>query len=178
MVMLKKIGVFVWDVLLALVIGAVSIAFNLPFSTSLELHCELEPDNTYTCLVRETVLNYTLSESQYKNVISTFRDLNCSGSGSKRGCSANGEFHTSTGEKLVFTRSYTDSTRVQQLVNEVDGAMAAGTTPIDFSGKRYPIIGICLAAFMTPLFLLVAILKIFPRPKDGKPVTLIRWKRE
>jgi hypothetical protein len=175
MVLIKKIAILIWDILLAFLAGAVALGSSLPFSTSLALHCDLESDNTYTCRVSEYVLQYTFSETSYEKVISTNRNLECSGAGGDRSCSAEGEFHTSKGERVIFTGNYTDPDRVQKLVQEVDGAMAAGNTPIDFSGDRFPYIGACLAGILIPAFLLRAFLKLIPSSGGSKVTPLIRF---
>lgn len=175
---MRKIAVFIGDILLALLVGLASLGFSLPFSTSLALHCELQSDNTYTCQISENVLGYKFSEATYENVTSTNRNLDCSGTGSSRGCSATGEFHTSNGKRIIFTGNFTDPDRVQDLVTEVDGAMAAGSTPIDFSGNRFPYIGTCIAGILIPAFLLRAFLKLIPNSGGSRITPIIHFGKK
>ncbi|MBK6794289.1 MAG: hypothetical protein IPG80_17525 [Anaerolineales bacterium] len=176
--MVKKIAVFIWDILLAIIAGTLSFGFNTPFSTSLEIQCELQPDKTYICQVRESIFNWTISEQSYEQIIDMDRDLNCSGSGKNKGCSASAQFQTPVGEFISVSRLFTDPTQVQKLISAVKPLMQTRSTPIQYEATRSPIILISVTACLTMVFLLRAFLKLLPERKDKGPITLIRWKRD
>lgn len=177
--MLKKAAIFIWDILLAFLVGAIALVFNIPFSTALEVSCELQADKTYTCQVNETVLGWSISETQFDQVIDVDRDLNCSGSGKSKGCSARAEFQTPTGDRISLSGRFTDPDHVQKLVNAIKPLMQTRSTPINYTGARSPFLLVSLTSCLTMAFILRAFLKLLPERKAGQPATVIsfNWKK-
>jgi hypothetical protein len=164
---MKKTLFFIRDVLLALVIGAMTFGFGGVFSTSLNVTCDLQNDETYTCQARDTLLEWAVTEKQAEHVIGMEQHLKCSGSGSKRGCSYISDFVTTTGEKIQLSHLFTSSkSQVTEAVDTINGLMAEKSTPINYTSGFSPWLAfdLCLSSFMVIMFLLRAFMGLFEKP--------------
>ncbi len=177
--MLKKMIVFIANVLLALLIGVLSFGFGGMFSTSIHVTCELQNDGMYTCQARDTLLGRAFSEKQAEHVIGLAQRVKCSGSGNKRGCSEISEFLTTTGERVQLSSLFTTSkSQVTELVNTINDLMKTKSTPINYTSDTSPwlIFTACLSSFLFIMLLLRAFLTLFLKNKDTQPITVVPGK--
>lgn len=162
--MSKKLAASAKVFFIAVIIGVMMFAFFAPSLTSLEVHCDLQADQFYTCQSRDTFLGQTLKEVNATQVNGIESDLNCKGSGPNRGCSARAEFKTAAGDLIALSRMYTDPSQVQKVVNALDPLMASKSSPIDmtFSPSTFVSVILISAGSCVVIFLLlVAILMLF-----------------
>lgn len=169
--MSKKLAASAKVFFIAVIIAAGMFAIAAMIMTSLEVNCELQDDLFYTCQARDTLFDITLSEMNADQVYAIERDLTCSGSGNKRGCSARAEFINTSGDRIALSRMYTDPDQVQKAVNALDPLMASKSSPIDMTfppSTFVSIILISVGSCIVLLLLLVAVLMLFG--KDSKEI--------
>lgn len=166
--MRKKITASLQVFMIAALVAVGTIAMGSLFMVSLEVHCELQDDQSYICQARNTYLGWTLSEVNASQVYDVDQDLTCSGSGNKKGCSAHAEFLTTPGERVVVSRRYTDPSEVQKVVNALKPLMTGKSTLIDMVFPPSTFVSVTIisvASCIVILLLLTAIVMLFG--KDG-----------
>ncbi|MCC7119525.1 MAG: hypothetical protein IT310_13455 [Anaerolineales bacterium] len=168
--MLKKIVKLAGTLLSMVITLIVMTALFASLLTSLEVQCELQADQSYTCESRDVFFGWTLAEVHATQVYDIERNLDCRGAGPKKGCSAHAEFLTTTGDRIVLSRTYTESDQVQKAVNALKPLMADKSTPIEMTFPPMTftlVIAIGSVSCVAVIFLLVAVIMVFGKdPKD------------
>lgn len=164
--MIKKIIIFIANLLLTVFVGVLSFAFSGIFSTSLSINCELASDNTYTCRVQETVLGLAISDYNVEKVISVDYLLDCNSRNTKTTCSATSAFQTSSGAQIRVGRWFTGLNDNKELVKSIRNSISSRIPTFEYTGTRSPIWVISFTTCLTSLFLLRAVL-LFAGVKPG-----------
>jgi hypothetical protein len=164
--MSKKIIFFIIGASFACFVGLLTFGIGASFSTSLDVTCELQDDETYTCQARDTLLTLAVSKKQAEHVVGLEKHLKCSGTGSRKGCSHISEFITASGERIKLSSLFTTSeSQVTELVNTINGLMNIQSTPINYSSGVSPwfIFTAGLSAFLFVTILFQAFSGIFQK---------------
>ena len=167
--MLKKITASLKVVLIAVLVAGGIIAMGVLFMTSLEVRCDLQDNQSYTCQSRDTYLGLSFSEVNAEQVSSIEEDLTCGGAGKNKGCSAHAEFLTTAGERVILSRRYTNPDLVGKAVNALTPLMASKSTPIEMTFPPSSFVSVIMISVGSCIFILlmfIAFLMLFG--KDGK----------
>jgi hypothetical protein len=162
--MSKKLAASAKVFFIAVITAVGMFAIFAPSLTSLEIYCDLQEDQFYTCQSSDTLLGQTLKKVNATQVYEIELDLTCKGSGNTRGCSAHAEFISATGDRIIVSSRYTDPSQVQKVVNALDPLMASKSTPIDMTfppSTFVSVIMISIGSCVVILLLLVAVLMLF-----------------
>lgn len=163
--MSRKIIFFIIRASFACFVGLLTFGIGAVFSTSLEVTCELQNDDTYICHERDTLFNLTVSKKQAEHVVGLEKHLKCSGTGSKKGCSYISEFTTTSGERIKLSSLFTTSeSQVTELVNTINGLMNTKSTPINYTAASPWFIYVAgLSAFMFITFFFQSFSSLFQK---------------
>ena len=153
--MLKKIAASLKVVFIALLVGGGIIVMGAMSMTSLEVNCDLQADQSYTCQSRDTYLGLSFSEVTAEQVSGIEEDLTCGGAGKNKGCSAHAEFLTTTGERVILSRRYTDPDQVRKAVNALTPLMAAKSTPIEMTFPPSSLVSVIMISVGSCIFILL-----------------------
>ena len=179
--MLKKIASFFKFIfVIALLAGGAMLTASLTM-ISLEVHCDLQDEQVYTCQSRDMLFGWTLSEVTADQVYGIERDLTCKGSGPNKGCSARAEFKTSSADRIVLSRRYNNPDQVQKVVNALGPLMEGKSTPIDmvFPPSTFvSVVMITIGACMFVLLLFVVAIQIFGKTVGDPNARVIDLRRK
>ena len=156
--MVKRILVFVLNIVGALLIGAVTLAFSLSFTLKMEYMCALDDNNSYTCQTRDMLLGkYPIFENKYENVV----DISFDSSKCNKGCTWRAEFTLASGEIVPLRGYYTNNENIPSITHEISQKMAAREAEISYIPKEGSAFwAIAFTTCMTGVFLFVAIIKL------------------
>lgn len=160
----RKIAASIRVVMIAVLVAVGTLAIAAFTMTSLEVHCDLQEDQFYTCQSRDTLLGVTLSEVNAEQVYAIERDLTCTGSGRNRGCSARAEFKTATGDLISLSKMYTDPDQVQKAVGDLTPLLSGKSTPIDMTFPPSTFVSVVIISVASCVFILllfVALIMLF-----------------
>lgn len=169
--MLKKIAASLKVVFIAVLVAGGIIATGAFSMTSLEVICDLQDDQSYTCRSHDTLFGWALSEVNAEQVSGIEQDLTCGGAGKNKGCSAHAEFLTTTGDRIILSRLYTNTDQVEKAVNALESLMTSKSTPIDMTFPPSTFVSVAMISFGSCVFILlifVAFIMLFG--KDVKDI--------
>jgi hypothetical protein len=170
----KFIG-FIRDLSFSLFMIAFGFGSLYTFSSSLHVTCELQSDETYTCVARDELFGWGPIKTQANNVAGIEWELKCKNN-NKGGCAYVSQFQTTTEEKVKLSNLFTDNKeKVEELVQNIDTLMKEKSPSIDYTGKKSMLLGGSLFFCLTPILLFVPFLRLIPSTKGGGPKTLISW---
>lgn len=179
--MLKKIAAFFKVIWIGVLVAGGVLATAALTMTSLEVHCELQDYQLYTCQSRDTLLGWTLTESNATQVYGIERDLTCGGAGKNKGCSAHAEFKTSTADRVVLSRRYTDPDQVQKAVNVLEPLMTSKSTPIDMVFPPSTFVSVIMISVGSCIFIIllfVAIIQLFGKEVNDPQALVIDLRKK
>lgn len=175
----KAVG-FVRDMALSLIM-IVASTYWFYQSSPLHVMCELQNDETYTCVAQHELFGLSPIKVQAEKVVSIQWELKCSGSSSstKGGCAYVSQFQTTTGEKVRLSNFFTtDQDKVEELVKTIDSLMKEKSPAIDYTGKQSMLLSGSLFFCLVPIAIFVPFLKLIPSKKGEGPRTLISWGKK
>lgn len=177
--MQNKIVGFVRDMGFSLFMIAFGLGMLYWFSSSLHVTCELQNDETYTCVAQDEIFGWGPIKVQADQVVGIEWELKCSGTATNRGCAYVSHFKTTTGEKVKLSNLFTSNKeKVEELVQTVDILMKEKSPSIDYVGKKSMLLGGSIFFCLTPILLLVPFLKLSPNKKGEGPKALITWGKK
>lgn len=176
--MTNKFFGFVRDMTLSLIMITAS-TYWLYESSPLHVMCELQNDETYTCIAQHELFGLSPTKVKAEKVTGIDFITNCSGTATKRGCSYPSRFLTTTGEQVKLSNFFTsDINKVKELVKTIDTLMKEKSPVIDYTGAQSMLLSGSLFFCLTPIFLLAPFLRLFPSKKGEGPRTLISWGKK
>src|SRR5688572_12604085 len=176
--MTNKIVVFIRDIVFSLIMIAASTHW---FYQSFPLHimCELQSDETYTCVAQHELFGLAPIKVRAEKVVSIDWETKCSGNSNNTRCAFVSQFQTTTGEKVKLSNFFTDNKdKVEELVKNINSLMKEKSPTIDYTGKQSMLLGGSLFFCLTPIALLVPFLRLLPSKKGEGPKTLISWGKK
>jgi len=162
--MLKKITGFFGTLITAILIAGAALFLFGGIASSLEVRCQLQEDQSYTCEGRDVILGIRFSKVNAEQVNRLERDFSCGGSGTKRSCSERAYFITADGNRIRLSNIYISTDQVPEMVDTLNSLMAEKSTPID---KVFPpstfisIITISIGSCLLILFLFISVMLLF-----------------
>jgi hypothetical protein len=180
-ILLKKIAASLKVVLIALLVGGGTIVSGVMSMTSLEVSCDLQDDQSYSCQSRDTYLDWTFSEVNAEQVSSIEEDLTCGGAGKNKGCSAHAEFLTTTGDRVILSRRYTDPDQVRKAVNTLTPLLAGKSTPIEMTFPPSSLVSVIMISVGSCIFLLlifVAFIMLFGKDVNDPESNVIDLRKK
>jgi hypothetical protein len=173
--MQNKIVPFVRDMAFSLFMIAFGFGMFYWSSASLHVTCELQSDETYTCIARDEIFGWGPIKVQADNVVSIEWELKCKNNNTG-GCAFVSQFITTTGEKVKLSNFFTASQdKVEELVQTINSLMKEKSPTIDYTGKQSMLLSGSLFFCLTPIALFVPFLRLMPSKKGEGPKTLISW---
>jgi hypothetical protein len=173
--MSNKITGFIRDFSLSLFMIALGFGMLYTFSSSLHVTCELQGDETYTCVAGDEIFGWAPIKTRAGNVTGIEWELKCKNN-NKGGCAYVPQFQTSTGEKVKLSNLFTSNEeKVEELVQTVESQMKEKSPAIDYTGTRSMLLSGSVFFCLAPILLLVPFLKLRTGTKGEGPKTLISW---
>lgn len=176
--MQNKIVGFVRDMAFSLIMIAFSFGW-LYTTSSLHVICELQSNETYSCVAQHEIFGWGPIKTKANNVTDIEWDLKCSGTASNRGCAYVSHFQTTTGEEVKLSNNFTsDKDKVDELVQTIKSLMQEKSPLIDYTGKGSMLLSGSLFFCLAPILLFVPFLKLLPSKQGEGPRTLISWGKK
>lgn len=173
--MSNKVAGFIRDFGLSLFMIAFGFSMFYISSSSLHVTCELQGDETYTCVAADEIFGWAPVRTRANNVTGIERELKCKNN-NKGGCAYVSQFQTSTGEKVKLSNLFTGSQeKVEELVQTVESQMKKKSSRIDYTGTRSMLLSGSIFFCLAPILLMVPFLKLRTGTKGEGPKTLISW---
>ena len=176
--MANKIVVLIRDLGFSLLMIALGLVMLYMFSSSLHVTCELQADETYTCVARDEIFGWGPTKVQADHVVGIEWELNCKNN-NKGGCAYVPQFQTTSGEKVKLSSLFTSNEeKVQDLVQTVQGLINEKSPSIDYTGKKSMLLSGGLFFCLSPILLLAPFLKLGMDKNGEGPKTLISWGKK
>ena len=176
--MQNKIVGFVRDMAFSLFMIAFGFGMLYWFSSSLHVTCELQANETYTCVAQDELFGFGPLKVQADNVVDIEWELKCKNN-NKGGCAYVPQFQTATGEKVKLSSLFTgNKEKVEELVQTVQNLMKEKSPSIDYIGKKSTLLGGSIFFFVAPILLFVPFLKLSTSNKGEGPKALITWGKK
>lgn len=167
--MLKKItGFFGLFIITILIAGTILFLFG-GIASSLEVRCQLQEDQSYTCEARDVILGIRFSKVNAEQVSRLESDFSCGGSGTKRSCSERAHFITADGDRIRLSNIYTSTDQVPKMMGTLNSLMAEKSTPIEMTFPPSTFTSVVMISVGSCIFILlifVAFIMLFG--KDAK----------
>ena len=176
--MTNKVAVFIRDLGFSLFMIVFGLGMLYMSSSSLHVTCELQGDETYTCVARDEIFGWGPIKVQADNVVGIERELKCKNN-NKGGCAYVPQFQTATGEKVKLSSLFvSNKEKVEELVQTVQNLMKKKSPSIEYIGKKSMLLGGSIFFFVAPILLFVPFLKLSASNKGEDPKALIAWGKK
>jgi hypothetical protein len=175
--MQNKFIPFVRDMALSLIM---IIASTYWFYQSSPLHvmCELQNDETYSCIAQHELFGLSPIKAQADKVVSIEWELKCKNNNTG-GCAFVSQFITTKGEKVKLSNFFTaNQDKVEELVQSIDSLMKEKSPTIDYTGTQSMLLSGSLFFCLVPIALFVPFLRLIPSKKGEGARTLISWGKK